>query len=518
MAEIPVVTPGYRAAFYTQSANAGGDYFRNTDATVLYFKNSGGGAINITITPAPIGNLSFAPVVVAVAAGQEKVVGPFDHESFNAVGGNVNVAYSGVSGLVVGAIHLGRTQQDITPTQQWDFLQASTLDGLLITFARSSVATRVKADGMIEVVESDVARLDYDPGTLQARGLLIEEERTNLIAGSSTVGNGNGWSNSWGGGVTLGANAAVAPDGSMTASQLTNIDSIGDGISRNITLTTSKTYAISLFLKNVDATRTTLAIYAASTGNLMLMSTNWSGGVPSLNSATNASNVVYTPYPNGWYRVTFQFASHATETAFSFLCTPENVLIGRSIYVWGAQLELGEFATSYIPTTTAAATRSADVATVTDLGWYNQAEGTFSIKYTLLALKAVATYATGLHQGILQLLSAGAQRVDLMHENNLSGNPLSYEVFNGSTNDVAITILATGTTGPNTVAIAYKANDFAAAGNGAPVQTDVSGAVTARTLMRIGAFQTTDFMNGHVQWLRYYDTRLPNGRIPLLTL
>ena len=64
------------------------------------------------------------------------------------------------------------------------------------------------------------------------------------------------------------------------------------------------------------------------------------------------------------------------------------------IYLWGAQLEEGAFPSSYIPTTTAAATRSADVASITGTafsGWYRQDEGTFYGEATGLSGGATIT-------------------------------------------------------------------------------------------------------------------------------
>ena len=54
-----------------------------------------------------------------------------------------------------------------------------------ITFTRYSIATRVNETGLIETVPADHARIDYDPITLQQKGLLIEEERTNVMTFSN---------------------------------------------------------------------------------------------------------------------------------------------------------------------------------------------------------------------------------------------------------------------------------------------------------------------------------------------
>ena len=51
----------------------------------------------------------------------------------------------------------------------------------------------------------------------------------------------------------------------------------------------------------------------------------------------------------------------------------------QDFYVWGAQIEEGSFATSYIPTASSSVTRAADVAEITGTNFssfYNQSEGT----------------------------------------------------------------------------------------------------------------------------------------------
>ena len=87
---------------------------------------------------------------------------------------------------------------------------------------------------------------------------------------------------------------------------------------------------------------------------------------------------------NGWYRciaigtasavtgVYFNISNTATQLAYSGDGT-------SGIYLWGAQLEAGSFATSYIPTVASQVTRAADVAVMTGTNfssWYNQSEGT----------------------------------------------------------------------------------------------------------------------------------------------
>jgi hypothetical protein len=71
-------------------------------------------------------------------------------------------------------------------------------------------------------------------------------------------------------------------------------------------------------------------------------------------------------------------------------------MLDTTIYAAGAQMELGAFPTSYIPTTTAAVTRAGDFASVTgaDLSsWYNPAEGTFGVEFqTIFTTDSVPRY------------------------------------------------------------------------------------------------------------------------------
>lgn len=106
MAAIAILRPGHAGvALTTQSASAGGDTLQNDGQTILYVQNNGGSNINVTLTPAttPDG-LSFQAVVVAVVSGTAKIIGPFPPKYFNDTSGQVAVAYSAVTSVVVAGI------------------------------------------------------------------------------------------------------------------------------------------------------------------------------------------------------------------------------------------------------------------------------------------------------------------------------------------------------------------------------------------------------------------------------
>ena len=83
--------------------------------------------------------------------------------------------------------HLARNQSGSSPPALSINFTTGALDAR-ITFARASSATRTNSSGVIESVSSNTARFDYDPSTLAAKGLLIEEARTNLFLNSTIDG------------------------------------------------------------------------------------------------------------------------------------------------------------------------------------------------------------------------------------------------------------------------------------------------------------------------------------------
>jgi len=107
MATLTVVSAAVTGAAYVPAAAAGGgDVFPNDGNTRLLVTNGGGGSINVTITPQnTVNGLTLAAVVVAVAAGASKVIGPFPPQYFNNSSGQVVLTYSAVTSVTVSVIN-----------------------------------------------------------------------------------------------------------------------------------------------------------------------------------------------------------------------------------------------------------------------------------------------------------------------------------------------------------------------------------------------------------------------------
>lgn len=355
-------------------------------------------------------------------------------------------------------------------------------------------------------------RFDYDPVTLAPRGLLIEEQRTNLLTRSEEFENGI-WSKA---SATITANAAVSPDGTANAGKLVEaaanaahyaLQDIGSAIPDNTTFTAA------VYVK--AAGRTEARLEGRRKDGLF-----WSANFDlSAGTLAASSNVVGTPtiepVGDGWFRISASATSSAGVSTLTFVVMLRSggalTYLGdgtSGIYVWGAQLEAGAFPTSYIPTAASQVTRAADVAVITGANfsrWYNQSEGTFVAEFDCSGSSSALSADDATNNnfirvgrlnttGRLRVFSGGAEQADAQPANGA------------------------GWSGSVKVAGAFKANDFAASASGGTVTTDAAGSVPAITQLRIGTSGGGDPINGHVRRIRFYPTRLSNAQLQALTV
>jgi hypothetical protein len=171
-----------------------------------------------------------------------------------------------------------------------------------------------------------------------------------------------------------------------------------------------------------------------------------------------------------------------------------------------AQLELGSFATSYIPTTVAQVTRNADVTTMTGANfsdWYNASEGAFVTWYSSFAAVSVAAKA-------VVATNDGTTANRIYGFVSTSGRPTMLVSTLGAvqvnmTNDIISADASAKTS------MVYKVDSFAVASNGGTVTTDALGTIPTVTKLDIGCFASATQLNGHVQQLYYYPQRLLNA-------
>ena len=226
--------------------------------------------------------------------------------------------------------------------------------------------------------------------------------------------------------------------------------------------------------------------------------------------------VAYTLSFYGTGNIVLSGASIATVTGtgaypsrktFTFTPTVGALTLTISGTVQYAQLEVGAFPTSYIPTTTTALTRNADVAVMTGTNfsnWYNASEGTFVTSGTVLnnAAPFQADDGTTDNRIYCTIRPSGGSGGP---GNVIVGGVIQTSSF-GNFNNVTT----------NTAAISYKLNNFMATLNGATVTTDASGTVpTVNTLRFMNNTSSTN--TGWVRKLMYFPQVLTSAELSAFT-
>ena len=354
-------------------------------------------------------------------------------------------------------------------------------------------------------------RFDCNPTTGESLGLLIEEQRTNLALYSEQFDNGV-WARSITG---LTPNTVISPDGTLDGDKLFESTSSGyQNIFQNVSQAAT-TYTYSLYVKKGENDR--FVMFAGSPQALLWIDmTTW--------TVFNSSNVVsssITSVGNGWYRCAMTY----TNTSASTFQTGLNLVqVGTTntvsyagngfngIYVWGAQLEAGSFATSYIATTSASATRTADAASMTGANfssWFNNAEGTL---YAEASPQTQSTNSFGIAS--LTNLGGSANSISMYYT---GGNVVDVESL--VNNSVQYTYLISRGSQPTKVTHGYKVNDSNVALNGTAYTTDTVCNVPTLTALTIGTIYDTGGFpcNGTIRKIAYYPLRVTNAQLAALT-
>ena len=398
---------------------------------------------------------------------------------------------------------------NVRPTLDLAFAQTKILDSR-ITFTRASTATYVNSIGILTTAAVNEPRFDHNPTTGESLGLLVEEARTNLITYSQQFDNA-----AWGKPIntTVTANTHVAPDGTTTADTINAID---NQIIGNVAVTASTTYTVSVFIRKTTGATLfpMLVVNEFSSDQQRVLNTN-TGQLVVRNAALNTG--IQCESVGSYWHVSYS-GNVGANTILDFLIYPAASTNGSnysggtgSIVAWGAQVEPGSFPTSYIPTTTATVTRSADVASMTGTNfssWYNQNEGTLFAQARLNFFLSTSSVFPSIYQigdypnrlwalylnNVVNILTIGAD----VHSRNLQTLTSSPQLFK-----VAQALSNTSLT-------------YSASKDGATSLTgSLSSAVTNTTSLYIGGPNVG--ATKHIARLAYYPVRLTDTQLQALT-
>ena len=272
------------------------------------------------------------------------------------------------------------------PSLSINFARSQTLDPR-ITFTRTTSGTRVGPDGYIEVIPADQPRFDFDPVTGECLGLIIEEQRQNLISNSE---NFDTWTKpGTPAGASISQDVTSSPDGNNTADKIVETNTTGGhGIWIAVTLPSTTTYTFSVFLKAAERTWVDVRGYNSTNGNQFIAKIDLVNGVFLSNTI---GTVRLDEYPNGWWRFSGMgdFGNIYTQFFIAPIISNNNTSDtsyegdgSSGVYVWGSQLEKDKDASSYIPTSGSTVTRESDNVYMTDISdFFNPNEGTAIITY-----------------------------------------------------------------------------------------------------------------------------------------
>ena len=406
----------------------------------------------------------------------------------------------------------------LNPTLSLDFL-TPVLDGR-ITASGGANGTRVNSAGVI--VAATCPRFDYDPVTLEPKGVLVEEARTNWLRNSGTGGSSPGTAlpTNWYfytplTGLTIIPVAAGTEGGaayqdisiSGTPSGSGALEFGFDNVNE-VAAASGESWAASVYhrlaggsLAGISAVQLSIQEWTAAAsyvteGSLTVANPSSAGLV--------AQRVTFTRTLNG--------GAPTQRVQLIYRLVLSGAAVNITLRIAQPQLEKGAFPTSYIPTVGSAVTRTAGSLTMTGTNfssWFNASEGTFLSQYVF----SNASSGIGM---VYEAATDGSNNHNVFR----NGTSLVASTTNGAVQQAGFTLtdpVSSGTV--YTSAYAYKVNDFAGCLNGGSVQTDISGTLPTVNALGLGVrpFDGSLSLNGWLRSLRYYPRRLTNAQLQVLT-
>jgi len=372
------------------------------------------------------------------------------------------------------------------------------------TFDRDSLATRVNENGLIETMAIDVPRLDYTDGGCPS--LLLEPERTNLVTYSQDFSD-----SSWIKGNTSVVSGFTSPAGENNADKL--VESTSNSVhyisSNSFSIVSGSYYSFSVFLKKGE--RNWLKIDSSS-------NSNWSCGANfdlenGVVGSIDSGSAKIENYGNDWYRCTITGLANTSTVVLADLVLgigDDNINYqgdGTSgVYIYGAQLEQGEYATSYIPTNGSTVTRVAETCNgAGDASTFNDSEGVLMAEISALADDGTSRRISISDASINNRVSIEVDEISDRLKLFIDANSLQVDNI--------------GLTNFTKICGKYKANDYSLWVNGFELATLTTSSNVPSGLDRLnfdGGGGNNDFY-GNTKQIQYFDSALTDAELETLT-
>jgi hypothetical protein len=407
-----------------------------------------------------------------------------------------------------------------------------------ITFSRADAtarATFINSLGYVATVASaQDPRFDFDPITLAAKGLLIETAATNLALRSTTMGSATYTAQD----VTQGTGSSTDPSNTASAPTITAIPAFSYSshlVYSTVTVSNATAYTLSVYAKANGYNRVGVCIASGARYTAVFNLTgdgSFETSASTTSPAPTGTGYAISALGNGWYRCSVTMTSANTtlyphimlvnDGAITFNSFAQATFVGdatKGIYLWGAQLETGTTASSFIPTTTIAVTRAVDTAIIAAgsnfSSWYTGGTtGTFVANWygnaaSSTARTVIATNdETNKHLHLYQTPSALTLRLadrnavaTVTTANSMTAGALTKGAFSYASTATNL-CLNGGTVASGTLAFS---SDPTWLSIGAPSTNGTS--ITGTTVV----------LNNSIRSIKYWPTVLPNATLQSLT-
>ena len=504
---------GGTTAVLATSTNTTGVYFyqTSTGAGCMSVYAKAGTRSTFSIIPSTFGNGAFFNLSseTAVAYGTGSL------PKIEDVGGGwfrCSVAVSASGNILFSLSDIGGGGMTIGDSMYFAFAQRETGDIATDYIPTTSAAVSV---GMT----ANVPRLDYSGGGCPK--LLLEPQRSNLVTFSEQFDNA-AWTKT---SIAVTANATTSPDGYDNADLLTTTSASICGAYQLIS-TSSGTFSFSIFAKKGNNNYLALNAQASSANNctaIFDLSDGTLGEYQTKGTTAYVSHKIEN-LGNDWYRCTMVLTTTTSvyffplfaplKTGNTFTSSGEvSVASGKTLYLWGCQVEEGSYGTSYIPTLAAAVTRGADACSKTGISsLIGQTEGTVFFDWIMVRESASTS------EDYYPITISDGTSANMVTLNNYNSSLVGYVSSGGS--GVFVNNSFSGSSDLRIkAAIAYKANDFAFYVNGVQIATDTSGAApVGLSQLNVNTYFSGAFNDDtKVNQLLLFKTRLSNTQLAELT-